>query len=341
MLPKKVNAATLPQGPATAGVEFFGADCQERARLFYYWIDERHSIYCKRKQGAPAPWTDDAILQHWKFTNVFRELDRTTQWMRANWTGPHLARPWPEILFNVALFRYFGSSDFFCPHAGGTREWSGSAALPVRFSWVALADWNPAMLIDAARTALNAKMTVFTGAYVVSNFGKSEPKEAVIANYVLQPLAMAAERIAKLCTQGSLQVTFDALRQLYGFGGNGFMAYEVVSDLRWTPLLTDPIDEHTWANAGPGAQRGLNRIWGRPLNAPVRPPQANLEMRELLRRLPLNVGGHVFAGKHKPAMREIEHSLCEFDKYMRLRNGEGEPRSRYDGTGKCHGQIIT
>ena len=28
-------------------------------------------------------------------------------------------------------------------------------------------------------------------------------------------------------------------------------------------------------------------------------------------------------------MREIEHCLCEFDKYERVRLGQGRPRSKY------------
>jgi hypothetical protein len=28
-------------------------------------------------------------------------------------------------------------------------------------------------------------------------------------------------------------------------------------------------------------------------------------------------------------MRDIEHSLCEFDKYERVRLGQGRPRSKY------------
>jgi ppGpp synthetase/RelA/SpoT-type nucleotidyltranferase len=28
-------------------------------------------------------------------------------------------------------------------------------------------------------------------------------------------------------------------------------------------------------------------------------------------------------------MREVEHSLCEFDKYERTRLGQGRPRSKY------------
>jgi hypothetical protein len=31
----------------------------------------------------------------------------------------------------------------------------------------------------------------------------------------------------------------------------------------------------------------------------------------------------------KLEMRDIEHSLCEFDKYERARLGHGKPRSRY------------
>ena len=30
-------------------------------------------------------------------------------------------------------------------------------------------------------------------------------------------------------------------------------------------------------------------------------------------------------------MRTIEHSLCEFDKYMRVKKSEGTPRSKFNG----------
>lgn len=31
-------------------------------------------------------------------------------------------------------------------------------------------------------------------------------------------------------------------------------------------------------------------------------------------------------------MRDVEHSLCEFDKYRRVQLDEGRPRSKYPGT---------
>ena len=33
-------------------------------------------------------------------------------------------------------------------------------------------------------------------------------------------------------------------------------------------------------------------------------------------------------------LRDIEHSLCEFDKYERVRLGQGQPRSKYTWEGK-------
>ena len=59
----------------------------------------------------------------------------------------------------------------------------------------------------------------------------------------------------------TLEAAFDLLQDRPGIGP--FVAYEVVSDLRWTRYLRDAPDIMTWASAGPGAVRGLNRVWGR------------------------------------------------------------------------------
>ena len=47
----------------------------------------------------------------YKFTNVKREHDRTTLWMRRHFTGPNVTKDTDPglVLFNCALFRYFGS----------------------------------------------------------------------------------------------------------------------------------------------------------------------------------------------------------------------------------------
>ena len=104
-----------------------------------------------------------------------------------------------------------------------------------------------------------------------------------------------------------------------------FMAYEVVTDWRHTWLGDNAKDIMTWANPGPGAKRGLNRIYDRALNKQMKSNLFITEMQDLLELSPDFIHGQVPSLE----MRDIEHSLCEFDKYERVLNGEGKPRSIY------------
>ena len=51
---------------------------------YFNFLNERHLIYLRKSRGEEYPWTPDPILQKYKFTNVFRENDRTTVWFREN-----------------------------------------------------------------------------------------------------------------------------------------------------------------------------------------------------------------------------------------------------------------
>ncbi len=284
---------------------------QENVESFFYWINERHSIYLKRLHGEPAPWTDDDILRDYKFTNPFRENDAVTIWMRQNWTHPNSNKPWGEQIFNVCLFRMFGTIEF--AEAAGWQD-----------------DWNPEYLKAVARTRLDNKQKVFTGAYIITNQGLKLPKEEVVVDKFLGPIWQSKDDLADLANNDPyLQVLHNELGKFRGFGGGGFMAYEVVTDLNYTPVLSLAFDKYRWANAGPGAKRGLNRLSNRPLNSSS--SDWNTEMRVLLEDLaPRHIGSHI--PKEDVDMRCIEHSLCEWDKYTRVLRDEGRPRSKVNYT---------
>jgi hypothetical protein len=109
-----------------------------------------------------------------------------------------------------------------------------------------------------------------------------------------------------------------------------FTAYEVICDMRYQKgMLTAAPDKMTWANLGPGARRGINRlVHGSKDKKAFRKNEEYVEfMRELLKASPEYLGEHV----PPLEMREIEHSLCEWDKWVRVHNGEGRPRSLYRG----------
>ena len=291
---------------------------RENVERFFYWINERHAIYQRRNMGVPrSEWTKDPILQEYKFTNPFRENDRVTLWMRNNWTKPNDNKNWSEIIFNCCLFRMVGTIEFAEEHGWvrlvsslGTSAWDSEYTKQLIKNRIA----------DGKRT--------FTGAYIITNQGLKLPKAEVVVDHFLKPIYKYVGDIAATAGMSkSLQTTHRKLSQYRGWGGGGFMSYEVVTDLNYTPVLKNAVDRFSWANAGPGAKRGLNRIWDRPLTKSMTQEVANEEMKQLNALAAFSVDDHVPVGQVD--MRTIEHSLCEWDKSERVRLGQGKPRSKF------------
>jgi hypothetical protein len=282
---------------------------------FWDFLNERHAIYL-RKQAGITPLTEDPILAEWRFTNVFRELDRETIWVRENIREPYADHP--NLWFMLAVARYI--------------NWSPThQAVMDAGAWPTTDEWRPEQLAEVLQARTDAKEKVYTGAYMVHVENNKRapwytwPKPRQIAEVFLGRLWNDRRRWeAFFSEQRSLRDTWLRFHPYTGWGGDGFTAYEVVSDLRHTRYLRGADDIMTWANAGPGAQRGLNRLLGRDLKAPVKDRSVTL-MRALLAEQ------DQFRGEHVPPleMRDIEHTLCEFDKYARVKNGEGKLRSRY------------
>ena len=277
---------------------------------YYDWINERHSIYLKRLKMDTPPWTKDPILQKYKFTNPFRENDRVTVWMRENWTGPNVHRPPEEIIFNCCLFRMTGTSEFAADHG-----------------WV-YDKWNPEKTKKILNQRIASKQRTFTGAYIITNQGLSLPKSEVVVDYFLAPIWKHKTLLAKIAKESqSLEILHKEMANYKGWGGGGFMAYEVVTDLNYTPVLYKATDRFTWANAGPGAKRGINRIELNPLKKAMNQDTANEKMKKILSYK------YIYTKKWIPVkdvdMRTIEHSLCEWDKYERVKYNQGRPRSKF------------
>ncbi|MCI0561093.1 MAG: putative DNA base hypermodification protein [Nitrososphaera sp.] len=284
------------------------------AENFFQFMVKREKLRLRKESGASWPWSDDRILNTYKFTNVKREHDRTTRWMRRHWTGPNQNRPSEEIIFNCALFRYFGNTDF-------------ASALGWQHAWSAQ------RTVEIAQTWRQSGRQIFTGAYIIPTLGHRGPKHEAVCNLILTPLWNARKDIAYVSKETqSWRLTADAMRKLPGFGGTGFMTKEVLQDVMQTPVLRHAVDRNSWCPAGPGARRGLNRIHGRPIGKMLSEEQCLLEMRDLFDRAQTQMP--VFMPELE--LHDIQFQLCEFDKYERVRLGDGRPKSRYKFRGRTH-----
>ncbi len=281
-----------------------------RTEDFFNFIKERESIRLRKAAGLPFPWTEDPILREYKFTNVRRKHDFTTQKLIELFYSTHGLESEPEIvLLNCALFRYFGTWEF--AQAVG---WQTS--------------FDPKHIIEIAANRLKKKQRVFTGAYIITNQGISAPKEEVVVNMFLGKLWQDSEKIIETMKQtNSWEKTASVLCKIQGFGGSGFMAKETLLDTMhcnfWQGGL--PNDYDTWTPIGPGARRGLNRLREMPIDTPMNEQQ----MLSIIRELVSVQDSHWPSDWGKLVPTDFQFQLCEYDKMLRVRNGEGRPRSRY------------
>lgn len=273
-------------------------------RVLLYYINEREAIRCNKNSGFSRPWTGDPILQRYKFTNVHRKHDWTTIQFKKLY-DLHAKKAGPELtLLNCGINRYFGSAEF-AQAVGWQRE------------------WNPGLLIEVAATRLLTGKRVFTGAYIIPNRGLALPKEQVVCQTLSLLNERSREIVEVMKLKSSWKAGYEVMQTLSGFGGTGFMAKEVLQDYLLTCWGNKLKDADTWTPVGPGARRGLNRLYERPLEYRQRDAAWEKEVQELRStvavQLPdLDLTAH-----------DIQFCLCEVDKYLRVKNGEGRPRSTY------------
>ncbi len=270
-------------------------------RRYFMTARERYNIYLRRVSNKSPPWTEDPIFQRYKFCNVFREQDKVTVWLRENWREPYADHP--NLPFAMALARLINWPP--------TLEEIG---FPKR--------WNPDKVLGVLHRRKDEGKKIYTGAYLLGSCPKGQERAIYLVNSVLSPLHQVV--YAPLNSNSTLKSTWEWFRSQRGIGD--FLAYEIVSDLRHTKYLRDAPDIITWANAGPGALRGLTRLWGyqpktRQISGYAFPKKNALEaMQNLLAR-----SQEARWKLNMPAweMRDIEHWLCEADKYQRIKNGQG------------------
>jgi len=301
------------------------------------WINERHAIYLRRelalgheipegymrnKPTASSPYpglyTKDKELQQYRFCNVFRELDTVTVWIKNHIREPFKDHPY--LWFMLAIARSINWPPTLERLMEDPKTWPYDK------------NFKPVEMAKEMNRIKKERLKLYTGAYMVRAESDRaadfyDDKQYYVACKLIGqfwPKIKKHTHVIEACE--TQEETWTYIASFYGWGP--FTSYEVVTDMRHTRYLNEAPDIMTWANPGPGARRGLNRIHGRPINANLRIDSLMEEMQELLAQSVYKIALWVPALE----MRDIEHSLCEYDKWQRAKLGEGRPRSRWKET---------
>ena len=268
-----------------------------------YWITERIGILERRQQGLPKPWTRDPILQSYRFCNVRREDDTVTQWIKNNWRDPYSGHE--NMPFAMLVARLV--------------NWPATLA---ELGFPKNVDVNQLNIYFTQVMHRRFKMgeKVFSGAYIVSTNGVAMDKSEYLEQHVLAPAFGPLRSMPRT----SLAAAYSYLTNLNAVGS--FIAGQIIADLKHTTVLQHAPDWWDWCAKGPGSMRGLNRLSGWNLNMKWNNDQFIKVLREVRQQL-----GESFGWRLKICLQDLQNCLCEFDKYQRVKLGQGTPRSTYPG----------
>ena len=271
----------------------------KEAKQFFEFVLERERIRNLRENGCRRPWTQDPVLNEYRFCNVFREDDRTTRYFRE--TVRDMMQDNPLVLMATIGWRWFNR----ITTCGSIKWWT-------------MYGWDRELAERDLRPIQKSGVPLVTGAYLIKTPGGVDKLTGI-----LDCMDVVKEQELDIRTEichRSLEHAHERLMQIPYLGR--FMAYEIVTDLRHTYLLRTAEDIMTWASAGPGCCRGASWVRdGFPGSISYGTKRGQESALNVMREL-LKMSHYEWDYLREWEMREVEHCLCEYDKYRRAQEGQ-------------------
>ncbi len=264
------------------------------------WITERDSIRLKKATGMAKPWSNNFVMQETYFCNVNREDDKVTVWIRDNWRYGVSPKYYDLAMIVARIF-----------NLPTTLQAIGQPDGP---DWIKRAE-----PILRKRQAEGKKL--WNGAYIVSTNGRRIDK----LTHCLEIFQHVSDHPDITDGDKTLQAAHTSLMSVYGLAS--FMAAQVVADLKnsFGHPLQEAEDFYNWSAFGPGSLRGLGWFWEKEIKKKEF-PKAILDAYKLI---------HSYLPDHVLdilCMQNFQNCFCEYDKFMRVTEGTGRSKRKYNGS---------
>ena len=267
-----------------------------------YWITERERMRIRRGRNDYSyahGYSPDPHMGLVRYCNVRREDDKVTKWLAKNW------RPSHHAVWEIVLARMIN----YIPSLEDTLPWMDGKHLGA--------------ITDCLKERRTDGEKIFTSAYTISTCGESMDK----IDYVMRVVGNVKDW-PDMEEWSGLPITLaeihEHLMKVKGIGS--FLAAQVIADLKNTaghPLQSAP-DWHSWAAHGPGSLKGLAAYLGRRVAPSGFACAATAAWEEVRPLLPEDL--------RNLHMQDFQNCLCEFSKYIRVKEHNGHVRNRYTAT---------
>lgn len=301
-------------------------EISQRIEAFFEFIYQRQAVWHNRFiKKQPSPWTDDPILQNFRFCNVYRQLDGGTEAISKYLCSSNIS---PETkLFNIIAYRFFNRRDTI-------EHLFGGLLAPTNFDF---------KLYEQRFDKIKQNETIFSDAYLITacaynkNYRPQDKHVQVLL--VLENLKNRLSSIIQELRSATPQEGLHIIEQNIPLAGS-FLSGQILLDATYAKDIVS-YSGNDFLIVGPGAHWGLNIIFGKKLSY----KEADLACRQLY-----NMQAHQFAllkqqkglNWHNVCwqnpeypnapylmLHDIQNSLCEFRKYWRLKHGENAKKRYY------------
>ena len=224
----------MPQYPFTPSQYF---------DFYWYFAAERQNIFFKRVMEENFPWTDDHILQKYKFTNTYRATDRVSQFLIRDVIYTKKSFTSEDIFLRIILFKIFNK----------IATWK---LLLSEFTILDNNHFNISRFDELLTDTLKKGDKIFSPAYIMPSGCKNPGAARKHTNCLLVLGKMLDENLPeKIQKADSLKQDFELLRN-YPMIGN-FLAYQFAIDINYSEITN--FSENDFVVPGPGAIRGIKK----------------------------------------------------------------------------------
>ena len=343
-------------------------------RLFFETMYERQMIWKRRfidKKDRPC-WTDNKIFQESKFTNVYRELDRNSQWQIKNiLLDERLSLK--NLVWKMMVFRFFNNPETFefepkgktlqlslfgAPVKSGLKQAQSKDELISAKKWRnGIPDYDKYDEDEFSRFIAGVRSSgqnPYTTAYLInSQASPGQPRDYCYTRVVVPTLHKNMNNL--IATVMLAKKPEDIIEYLKTFPAVAdFIAHEFYQDFTYIPRYTDrkfmKFDQNDFTNVGPGASIGIRLIY--PNLKTIREQKPAIywlkdeaekwftkiakEKGEQMPYLNWNKekGCYEIQKECNITLHQIEMWLCEFQKYWKMIVGEGKQQSKFQPRSK-------
>lgn len=213
--------------------------------LYWYFAAERQNIFYKKLSGEEAPWTEDKILQEYKFCNSYRASDRVSQYLIKNVIYNGKKYYDEDMIFRIVLFKIFNKKS----------TWE---ILLNKLGDITLDNFNFKDYCNILEQAKDEGYKIYTDAYMScanKAFGYEKKHENHIA--LIEKMFIKDKMQNKILESENMEEAFNIIKN-YELIGN-FMAYQLVTDINYSEVVN--FTEREFTVAGPGSERGIKKCF--------------------------------------------------------------------------------